>query len=102
MFFKSAKHKQRFITVMQRIGKIYDGKLDEECAAALYILTADAGTWKKASGYVDREGIDIEKMLQEVDLSHGYEILVKLERRSRNGKDEIGRISWGWLEHRLT
>jgi hypothetical protein len=98
MFFKSAEHKQRFITVMQEIGKIYDGKLDEEYGAAIYILTADAGTWKRASDYVDREGIDIEKMLKDVDFSHGYELLVKLAGNLFNGHYHIDPVDFMILD----
>src|SRR2546430_15759127 len=78
MFFKSAEHKQRFLTAIQQTGKIYNGKLDEEYAAAMYILTADTHTWSNAQSYVDREGIDLEAMLKEVHFSHGYEVLIKL------------------------
>ena len=79
IFFKSAEHKKRFITTIQQIGKCErDGKLDPEYAAALYILTADMGTWQKAFGYVSRDGIDIEAMLEEVDFSGGYSALIRL------------------------
>src|SRR5207248_10953882 len=60
------------------IGKIYSGKLDQEYGAALYILTSTTGLWQKASGYVGRDGIDIEAMLKEADLSGGYSVLVML------------------------
>ena len=67
IFFRSVEHKQRLFAAMQQIGKIYAGKLDPEYAAALYILTADAGSWQQASSYVSRHGIDIEALL---DLPH--------------------------------
>lgn len=78
IFFKSAAHPERLLTAMQGIGKIYDGKLDNEYAAALYILTADAATWSKASDYVSRRGIRFADLLEEADFSHGHLLLVKL------------------------
>jgi hypothetical protein len=78
MFFKSDEHKQRFLAVIQQIGKIYDGKLDQEYGAALYILTADADTWEQASNYVNRSGIDFETMLKRVHFSGGYSVLMRL------------------------
>jgi hypothetical protein len=77
IFFKSPEHKQRFLVAMQQIGKIYGGKLDPEYGAALYILTADLSTWQKAQGYVRRDGIDIPTMLEDVDFSGGYSVLIK-------------------------
>jgi hypothetical protein len=78
IFFTSLGHKERFVTTMQSIGKVYNGKLHEEYASAVYILTSSAGTWKKAESYVDREGIDFEAMLREVDFSGGYGVLIRL------------------------
>jgi hypothetical protein len=43
----------------------------------LYILRSSAALWEKAQ-YVDRDGIDIPTMLQEVNLSGGYSVLVML------------------------
>jgi hypothetical protein len=89
IFFKSPDHKQRFLTAMQHIGKVYDGKLDQEYGAALYILTADAGIWKSAQTYVERHAIDIEAMLAEIDLSHGYAVLVNLAGNLFNGEQHL-------------
>lgn len=77
IFFKSPEHKQRFLTAMLAIGKIYNGKLNEEYASAVYILTSSAVTWKEAESYVDRGGIDFEALLREVDFSGGYGVLIK-------------------------
>ena len=63
---------------MRAIGKIYDGKLDLEYGAAIYILTADEDTWDQASNYVKRDGIDFESLLAEVDFSGGYGVLIRL------------------------
>ncbi len=91
IFFKSAGHKQRLTDIMQQLGKIdtATGKYDPEYLSALYILTADAATWHKASDYVSREGIDIEVMLQEVDLSGGYTILVQFAGNLFNSEQHI-------------
>lgn len=78
IFFTSPEHAQRFLDVMRRIGKIYDGRLDQEYGAAVYVLTSSTGLWQKAQDYVDRSGIDIPAMLKEVDLSSGYRVLVML------------------------
>jgi hypothetical protein len=80
-FWKSAYHQERFLAAVPRIGKTWPergGQFDTEYAAALYILTADSGTWSKAEDYVDRDGIEFEQMLEEVDFSGGYARLIKL------------------------
>lgn len=89
IFFKSARHQQRFLATMQQIGKIYGEELDPEYAAALYILTADAGTWQKAREYVSRQGIDIQVMLEEVDFSSGYIVLMKLAGNLFNNQQHL-------------
>jgi hypothetical protein len=94
IFFTSAEHKQRLLSAMQCIGKIDDGKLDPEYASALYILTSSAGTWQKASGYVDRGGIDFEAMLEELDFSGGYSILIKLASNLFNSNMHIDPIEF--------
>jgi hypothetical protein len=78
MFFKSAQHKAGFITAMQGIGKVYDGKIDPEYGAALYILLADEDTWNQASNYVSRSGIDFETMFKREHFSGGYSVLIHL------------------------
>jgi hypothetical protein len=76
--FKGPAHKQRFAEAIQRIGgKIYNGAFDPEYAAAVYILTADLSTWRKAGTYVARDGIDFESLLEEVDFSGSYQVLIK-------------------------
>lgn len=88
-FFKSAEHRTRFVEVMQRLGKVYHGKFDPEYASALYILTADLSTWRKASDYIDRNGIDIEAMLEEVHLSGGYAVLIRLAGNLFNNQQRL-------------
>ena len=89
IFFKSPEHRQRFLAAMQAIGKIYDGKLDQEYAAALYILSSSAGTWQQAQSYVDRDGIDFEALLREVDFSSGYSVLIQWAGNLFNGQVHI-------------
>jgi len=78
IFFTSEGHKERFVETMKRLGKVYNRTYDAEYAAAIYILSSDPATWNKVSRYVSHEGIDIETMLQEVDFSGGYGVLVTL------------------------
>lgn len=77
IFFTSPEHQQRFLGAMQQLGKIDAGKLDPEYASALYILTADLATWHKAQPYVDRHGLDIPTLLEEVHFSSGYTVLLQ-------------------------
>lgn len=78
VFFTSPEHKAGFLTAMQGLRKVYDGRLDPEYGAAIYILTADAATWDKASDYVSRDGIDFEALLREAHFSSGYGALIRL------------------------
>lgn len=94
------EHKQRFLAVMQQLGKVYAGKLDPEYASALYLLTADRSTWRKASEYVSRDGIDIEAMLQEVDFSGGYGVLIQLAGNLFNQNEHIDPIEFLRLDER--
>jgi hypothetical protein len=76
LFFKSEGHKKRFVEIMQCKGKIDDGKLDPEYGSALFVLTADLGTWNRVQEYMEH-GIDFEDMLQELDWSGGYRVLLQ-------------------------
>ncbi|MBO0777260.1 MAG: hypothetical protein J2P37_00330 [Ktedonobacteraceae bacterium] len=75
--FKSTDHQQRFFDAMQQIEKIDSGRLDPEYGAAIYVLTADLATWYKAQGYIKRDGILFEEMLQNQDWSGGYRVLIQ-------------------------
>jgi hypothetical protein len=98
LFFKSPGHKQRFLTTVQDLGRVYGGKIDQEYGAALYILTADAGIWKSAQAYVERDAIDIEAMLAELDFSHGYAVLVKLAGNLFNGEQHLDPVEFMRLD----
>jgi hypothetical protein len=89
IFFKSAEHKERFLSTMLQRGKVDGGKFDAEYGAAFYILTADLWTWENVQDYITRRGIDFEAMLKEVDFSGGYSILPKLASNLFNGNEPI-------------
>ena len=100
IFFKSSEHKQRFLTAIQQIGKVYGGKLDQEYGAALYVLTADLATWQKAQAYVDRHGIDIPAMLEEVDLSGGDRVLIQWAGNLFNSQTHVDPVELMRLDDR--
>lgn len=77
MFYKSPDHQHRLITIIEQINKHDNGRIDPEYGAALYILTADPGTWKKAQEYVSASGINFSQMLEEMDFSGGYLVLIQ-------------------------
>jgi|SRR6266567_2409330 len=87
--FKSDEHENRFKGVMQQTGKIYNGRYDAEYAAALYILTADPSTWNKAQEYVSHSGIDFSGMLEDIDFSGGYSVLILLAGNLFNGQQHL-------------
>src|SRR5579862_1332285 len=91
-YWKSVYHQERFLAAVPRIGKTWpeqNGQYDTEYAAALYILTADSGTWGKAEDYVSHDGIEFEQMLEEVDFSGGYARLVKLAGHLFNERQQL-------------
>lgn len=99
MFFKTPAHKARFLAIMQQLGQIYDGdKLDQEYGAALYILTADAGIWQQAQKYVERHAIHIDTMLEKIDLSSGYRVLVLLAGNLFNGEQHVDPLEFMRLD----
>jgi hypothetical protein len=100
MYFKSQEHRERFLAALLALGKIYNDKIDQEYGAALYILTADHAIWQKAQPYIERHAIDIEAMLAEIDLSHGYEILVKLAGNLFNGEQHLDPLDFIILDER--
>ena len=89
IFFTSEEHKERFLTAMQKLGKVDRGKFDLEYGAALYVLTADPWIWQDVEIYVSSRGIDFEGMLDEVDFSGGYSVLPHLASNLFNGNDPI-------------
>lgn len=89
LYFKTPAHQQRLFQAIREIGKVASGKLDPEYGAALYILTADEGTWQQASQYVSSEGIEFEEMLEQQDFSSGYSVLINLAGNLFNGQQHI-------------
>ncbi len=85
IFYTSPDHKKRWLTAILTIEKTWEGKLDPEYASALYILTSRTGTWQQAQGYVARDGIDFEALINEVDFSGAYLQLIKLAGNLFNG-----------------
>jgi Family of unknown function (DUF6075) len=99
-FFTSPRHKAGFLTTMQALRKIYEGKLDPEYGAAIYILTSSASTWDKASGYVERDGIDFDGLLAEVDFSGAYSNLIRLAGNLFNGQTACSPVELYRLDDR--
>src|SRR5258708_4136046 len=89
VFFKAPEFRLRWLVALQRMVKVYDGKIDKEYGAALYILTADLDTWQQAQMYVRREGIDFEALLAEGEFSGGYSVLIKWSSNLFNGNTHV-------------
>lgn len=89
--FKSADHRDRFIAAMEEIGRVFyeDRSYDAEYASAVYILTSDYSTWKNAQAYVSSTGIDFAEMLEEIDFSGGFSVLILLAGNLFNGQQHI-------------
>lgn len=100
IFFTSPRHKSGFLTAMQGLQKVYDGKIDPEYGAAIYILTSSAGTWDDASSYVDRDGINFEGLLAEVDFSGAYSQLIRLAGNLFNGQTACSPVELYRLDER--
>lgn len=92
LYYTSPEHKQRWLSIMQELGRVYGGKLNEEYGAALYILTSSTATWEKARSYVDDEGIDFSALLAEVDFSAAYQVLLFWAWNLFNGGKHIGPV----------
>lgn len=100
IFYTSEAHQARFLAALQQIGKVYDGKADQEYSAALYILTASHSTWEKAQNYVIRDGIDFEALLEDVDFSGGYGVLIQLAGNLFNGNQHLDPLELMRLDDR--
>ncbi len=100
IFFTSPKHRTRWLTAILTTEKTWEGKLDPEYASALYILTSGAETWQKAQGYVDRDGIDFEALLREVDFSGAYSQLIMLAGNLFNGQTPASPVELYRLDDR--
>lgn len=85
MYFKNEEHKERFLELLEKYNRVYDGLIENEYGAAFYILSADNEIWSKSKGYIGVDGIDFETMFQEKDFSTGYAVMVKLAANLFNG-----------------
>ena len=94
IFFKSPQHKERFVATMQRLGKINNGTFDPEYAAAVYILTADLSTAEKSSEYMSCRGVHIDTLLEDIDFSGGYCVLIELAGNLFNGHRHVDRLNF--------
>lgn len=100
IFFKSPDHRERFFANMHSLGKVYEGKLDQEFGAALYLLTSNGALWREVRDYVTVEAIDFPAMLEDVDFLHGYEVLVRLAANLFNGNMHCDAIELMRLDDR--
>lgn len=94
--FSNQQHLDRFLAAIQSIGKVYGDhfgddkdKIDCYYGSALYILSDDEWTLEKANRYISSRGIDFETMLQEVDFSGGYTVLLQWASNLFNGNIHV-------------
>lgn len=99
IFFKSEGHKTRFLEGIQAIGKVYDGMIDQEYGAALYLLTANLSIWDRISEYVGRFGIDVPTMLKEVHFSSGEATLVMLAGNLLNNQTQVNALDLVFVDN---
>lgn len=85
MFFKSQEHMERFLNTLEDLNKTYNGILDNEYSAAVYILTADKEIWSKSKQYISHDGLKFDQMLEKEDFSSSYNRLVRLACNLFNG-----------------
>lgn len=98
MYFKNEDHKERFLELLEKYNRVYDGLIENEYGAAFYILSADNEIWSKSKSYIGIDGIDFETMFQEKDFSTGYAILVKLATNLFNGNFNIAPVELCYLD----
>lgn len=95
MYFAEKGHRDRFLTIIKEMRKIYDGKVDEEYGACLYILTSDPGFWEQTKAYVQGPPdtrIFMKKLIHEQYLSHGYDALMRLASNLFDGGQHVDPI----------
>lgn len=79
IYFRSEKHKERFINAIQEMDKLSEGNhIYGEYASAIYIITSHLDIWEQASQYISRDGIKFPEMLQKEHFSSTRLELVKL------------------------
>lgn len=86
MFYIDEKHEQRLNDALRGSGAIKEGgRVDAYMGASLYLLTALPGTWGRLKRYVEPGCLDFAEMLENVVLSTGEEIIVRLAGNFYNG-----------------
>lgn len=98
IFFKSEKHRARFLAGIQQLGKVYDGLVDPEYGAVIYLLAGSGDTWEKAQDYISPHSLGLDRMLEEVHLSGGHAILVQLAGNLFNGNLDINPVEFMRLD----
>lgn len=97
MFYIDDKHKERFEAALRASGALETGgKIDAYYGASLYIITGLAGAWARLARYVEPGCLGFQEMLDNVALSSGEEIIVRLAGNFYNGSfwAEAGLAPW--------
>lgn len=97
MFYIDGKHKERFEAALRASGALKTGgKIDAYYGASLYLLTGLTGAWARLARYVEPSCLDFQEMLDNVVLSSGEEIIVRLAGNFYNGGfwTEAGLTPW--------
>lgn len=77
IFFRGPAHKQRLVEAIERLEKVErNGKADPWYAAALYILSADGGTWTAVQPFIRSSGIRFDEISEKLHLSSGEITLI--------------------------
>lgn len=102
MFYIDEKHKERFEAALRASGGLKaDGKVDAYYGASLYLLTGLAGAWARLARFVELGCLDFQEMLENVVLSSGEEIVVRLAGNFYNGGfwTEAGLTPWDMVAY---
>lgn len=86
MFYIDGKHRERFEGALAASGALEtSGKIDAYYGASLYLLTGLTGAWARLARYVEPGCLDFQEMLDNVALSSGEQIIVRLAGNFYNG-----------------
>lgn len=97
MFYIDGKHNERFEAALRASGGLKaGGKVDAYYGASLYLLTGLAGAWARLARYVEPGCLDFQGMLENVVLSTGEALIVRLAGNFYNGGfwNEAGLTPW--------
>ena len=88
--FRNQQHLDRFLAAIKSIGKVREGdKIDVYYGSALYILSSESGTMKRANNYISRHGIDFEEMLKNEHFGGAYTVLIQFASNIFNGNTDV-------------